>query len=169
MAVSPQGARGSADFGGFYPEGRLGEAGGAECAPQRNRGAAAGWLAKLGVGVAKASERRPPALPTVIIPSWHPSPSPLHTPPWCEAELGLRPETHRVGGLGVSGEDPAELPAIAGSGQGVALGTRFFQLRRGGKFACGYRWAPLVVCPRILLVAASAFLEGLASASTAAP
>lgn len=36
------------------------------------------------------------------------------------AALGLRAGTDQVGSLGVSGEEPAELQAAAGLGQGVA-------------------------------------------------
>ena len=61
-----------------------------------------------------------PLSPQIPNPQLAPQSSTPHTPPWREAELGLRPGTHQVGCLRVSGEEPSELLDVAGSGQGVA-------------------------------------------------
>lgn len=73
--------------------------------------------AKLRVGIAKGSERRPHKF---LIPTrqFQLSTPPRH--PGERAALGLRAGTDQVRGSGVSGEEPAELQAAAGVGQGVA-------------------------------------------------
>lgn len=100
-------------LGSPLPKERVGEAEGAECAPQTGAGGSGCVGAKLGAGVAKGSQRRPHKF---LIPSWQLQLCPAQP----GRAPGLRAGTQRAGGSGVSGEAPAELQAAAGLGQAVA-------------------------------------------------